>query len=89
MIKQFTDKAWKDYLYWQTTNSKQFKQINKLIQAIERDPFIGIGKPEPLKANLQGWWSRRINLKDRIIYKVETQRAENILVIISIRGHYD
>ena len=87
MIKKFTDHAWEDYLYWQSQDKKTLKRINKLLTAIDRDPFNGIGKPEPLKGNLSGWWSRRINDTDRVIYRVEGDR-EKCVVIAALKGHY-
>ena len=62
------DDAWEDYLYWQTQDRKILKRVNLLIKDIRRSPFDGIGKPEPLKHNLSGWWSRRIDDTDRIVY---------------------
>lgn len=76
--------AWEDYLYWQNTDKKTLQQINKLIRQCQRTPYEGIGKPESLKGNLSGWWSRRINHKDRIIYRVE----EDTLYILQCRYHY-
>ena len=61
------DDAWDDYLYWQTQDKKTLKRINALVKDIERTPYEGIGKPEPLKGNLSGWWSRRIDEKNRIV----------------------
>ena len=87
MIKKFTDHAWEDYLYWQAQDKKILKRINKLIKAVEREPYAGIGKPEPLKGNLSGWWSRRINDFDRMIYRIEGDR-EKSLVIAALKGHY-
>jgi toxin YoeB len=85
MTKQFTDEAWKDYLYWFENDKKQLKKINELLKEIERSPFEGIGKPEPLKFNLKGLWSRRIDHEHRIVYKVESE----ILFLVSLRYHYD
>ena len=76
--------AWEDYLYWQQQDKKTLKKINSLIQEIARTPFSGRGNPEPLKHALSGWWSRRINLEDRLVYKVD---AESI-VILQCRKHY-
>jgi len=76
--------AWEDYLYWQTQDKKTLKRINKLIDAIKRDPFNGIGDPEPLKANLSGYWSRRVDLANRIVYAV----SDDTITIISCRFHY-
>jgi len=73
----FSDHAWDDYLYWQKTDKKILRRINKLIKEIKRDPFEGIGKPEPLKHALSGYWSRRINDEHRIVYKAS---AESILI---------
>jgi len=85
MIKSFTDEAWDDYQYWISTDKKQLKRINLLIKDIDRSPYEGIGKPEPLKANLQGYWSRRIDREHRIVYTVE----DNQTVYISFRFHYE
>ncbi|MCL2040261.1 MAG: Txe/YoeB family addiction module toxin [Bacteroidetes bacterium] len=84
MNKNFTDEAWNDYQYWYENDKKMLKRINMLIKDIDRSPFEGIGKPEPLKANLQGYWSRRINDEHRIIYAVENEQ----IVYISFRFHY-
>lgn len=80
----FSEQAWEDYLYWQKTDRKAVKRINALIKEIARDPFEGIGKPEPLKHALSGYWSRRINEADRLIYKID---GESIL-IAQLRYHY-
>ncbi len=77
--------AWNDYLYWQTQDKKNLKRINQLIQNISRNPFDGIGKPEPLKGNLAGFWSRRIDNEHRLVYAIEDTR----ILIISCKGHYD
>ena len=84
MNKKFTDEAWADYQYWIDNDKKQLKRINQLIKDIDRSPYDGIGKPEPLKANLQGYWSRRIDSEHRIIYTVEKTQ----IVYISFRFHY-
>lgn len=84
MILQFADNAWEDYLHWQQTDRKMLKRINELIKAIQRDPFQGIGKPEPLRHALAGYWSRRINDEHRIVYKAEN----GILLIAQARYHY-
>ncbi len=76
--------AWEDYLYWQTKDKKILKKINLLIKECQRTPFVGIGKPEALKNNLTGWWSRRINHCDRLVYKVEN----DTLYILQCRYHY-
>lgn len=79
------DRAWEDYLYWQTQDKKVLKRINLLIKDISRSPFDGIGKPEPLKNNLSGWWSRRIDETNRIVY----YEQDGIIYVVSCRGHYD
>ena len=84
MNKKLTDEAWADYQYWIENDKKQLKRINLLIKDIDRNPYEGIGKPEPLKANLQGYWSRRIDSTHRIVYAVES----NQIVFISFRFHY-
>ncbi|RWX50256.1 toxin YoeB [Candidatus Electrothrix marina] len=80
----WTDEAWKDYVYWQSQDKKTLKRINKLIDAVKRDPFRGIGKPEALKENLSGFWSRRIDEANRLVYAVTDQ----YITIISCRYHY-
>ena len=87
MVKKFTDNAWSDYLYWQAQDKKTLKRINNLLKDIDRKPYEGIGKPEPLKGNLSGWWSRRINDCDRIIYRIEGDTTKSI-VIAALKGHY-
>jgi toxin YoeB len=81
---KFTDEAWASYLYWQTQDKKTLKRINDLIQAAQRDPFAGIGKPESLKHSLSGLWSRRIDEANRLVYEVR----DDELIIISCRHHY-
>ncbi len=76
--------AWEDYLFWQENDKKTVKKINKLLHEIQRTPFSGIGNPEQLKHSLSGWWSRRINLEDRLVYKID----ENSVVILQCRKHY-
>lgn len=76
--------AWEDYLYWQKTDKNILKRIHALIKDMQRDPFSGIGKPEPLKGNLQGFYSRRINDEHRIVYAV----IEDSIVIAQCRYHY-
>ena len=80
----FAEKAWEDYLHWQKTDKKILQRINTLIKEIKRDPFEGVGKPEPLKHALSGYWSRRINDEHRIVYKVHG----NSLLIAQLRYHY-
>ncbi len=78
------DRAWSDYLYWQTQDKKTLKRINVLITDIQRSTFEGIGKPEPLKENLSGMWSRRIDDTNRIVY----YEKDEIIYIVSCKGHY-
>jgi len=85
MQKAWTDDAWEEYLYWQTQDRKTLKRINALLKDIDRDPFSGIGKPEPLTGNYQGYWSRRIDDANRIVYKVK----ENQLIIAQCGNHYN
>ena len=80
----WTPSAWEDYLYWQGQDRRQLRRINQLIQACLRDPFTGIGKPEPLRENLSGCWSRRIDDEHRLVYRLEGAT----LVILACRYHY-
>ncbi len=80
----FLEHAWEDYLYWQKTDKRTLNRINSLIKETLRNPFEGIGKPEPLKHNLTGYWSRRINEEDRMVYKV----TDDALLIAQLRYHY-
>lgn len=84
-ILSWTREAWADYLYWQTQDKKTLKRINKLVLDTRRSPFAGIGKPEPLKENLAGFWSRRIDDTNRLVYVID----DNQLTIISCRYHYE
>ena len=84
MSKVWHDKAWEDYLYWQRESRSMLKRINALIRDIERSPFEGIGKPELLKGNLAGWWSRRIDSANRIVYRVSQEELE----LLQCGGHY-
>ena len=79
------ERAWEEYLSWQTEDRKTLKRINTLIKDIQRNPFEGIGKPEPLKENRNGWWSRRIGEANRVVYKVE----HDVAIIASCKSHYD
>ena len=83
MIK-FHDDAWSDYLYWRENDKKILERINTLIKEIERQPCKGIGKPEPLKYNLAGYWSRRINEERRLVYKI----SGDTIIVIQCRYHY-
>lgn len=80
----FYPTAWSDYLYWQKTDKKNLNKINELIKDIQRNPFKGLGKPEPLKQNLKDYWSRRINSEHRIVYKV----TKDSILIAQLRYHY-
>lgn len=80
----FTDDAWEDYLYWQQTDKQTLRKINQLLKEIQRTPFTGIGKPEPLKHQLQGCWSRRIDSEHRLVYEI----TNNTLQVIGCRFHY-
>lgn len=84
MSKIFADTGWQDYFYWQTEDRKTLRKINQLINGIARNGNEGIGKPEPLSGNLFGYWSRRINDKDRLIYRID----ENNIYILACRYHY-
>ena len=79
------ERAWEEYLKWQTRDKQTLKRINMLIEDIQRDCYAGIGKPEPLKNNLSGWWSRRIDEVNRIVYKEQ----DGAIIIASCRGHYE
>ncbi len=81
----FTPAAWADYLYWQGQDKKTLRRINALLNEIGRDPFVGIGKPEPLRGDLSGFWSRRIDDANRLVY----QATDTELVIVACRFHYE
>ena len=81
----FTKNSWEDYISWQTEDKKMLRKINELIKDIQRTPFEGRGKPEPLKYDLSGFWSRRINREHRLVYQV----VKNTILIYSCRFHYD
>ena len=81
----WTDAAWSDYLYWQGQDKKTLKRINKLIAETIKEPFVGIGKPEPLRENLAGFWSRRIDESNRLVYAVN----DEYLTIIACRYYYE
>ena len=85
MNKVWHDKAWDEHVGWQTQDKKTSRRINDLLKDIDRHPFTGIGKPEPLKGNKNGYWSRRIDEATRIVYKVERDQ----LIIAQCSGHYD
>ena len=83
-LLSWTDEAWNSYVYWQTQDKKTLKRINNLIADVKRSPFDGIGKPEPLKENLSGFWSRRIDDTNRLVYAVD----DTAITVISCRYHY-
>ena len=84
MNKKFTENGWKDYTYWETEDRKTLKRINRLLEDIDRNGNTGIGKPEPLVGDLAGFWSRRINEKDRLVYRI----SGNDIEVLSCRFHY-
>lgn len=84
MMLAWSDNAWEDYLYWQQVDGKTLKRINNLIKDIQRQPFSGLGDPEPLKHNWLGYWSRRIDREHRLVYKVERETV----FIVQCRYHY-
>ena len=81
----FSENAWQDYLYWQTQDKKKLRRINQLLQDISRNGYDGLGKPEPLKGNLSGFWSRRIDDTHRLVYRV----SDDMIEILQCRGHYN
>ena len=85
MKKIWSDKAWDDYLYWQTQDKKTLKRVNQLVKDIERNNFEGIGKPEALTGNLSGFWSCRIDDANRLIYRINGEFID----ILSCKGHYE
>ena len=82
---KFLPDAWEDYLYWQGQDKKTLKRINQLLNEAARDPFVGTGKPEPLVGNLSGYWSRRIDQTNRLVYRAD----DNDLVVLQCRYHYE
>ncbi len=84
MQKAWTDLAWEDYLYWQTQDRKTLKRINAILRDIDRDPYSGIGKPESLKHDKQGYWSRRIDDSNRLVYKITGDQ----IIIVQCGLHY-
>ena len=81
----FTTKAWEEYCYWQSQDKRTLKRINTILTDIQRDNFVGIGKPEPLKNNFAGYWSRRIDSSNRLIYRINNNQIE----ILQCKGHYE
>jgi toxin YoeB len=84
----FAEQAWEDYLHWQATDANTLDRLNGLIKECLREPFRGTGKPEPLRGDLQGWWSRRITIEDRLVYRVSGKGAAQQLEIAQCRFHY-
>jgi len=84
----FADQAWEDYLHWQASDPNVLERVNLLIRECMRTPFKGLGKPEPLRGDLQGWWSRRITLEDRLVYRVAGKGEAQQLEIAQCRLHY-
>jgi len=80
----FTEQAWEDYLHWQKNDRAMLKRVNELIRDVQRDPFEGVGKPEPLRYEFKGYWSRRIDTEHRLVYKV----ADGAMWIVQCRYHY-
>jgi len=80
----FLEDSWADYLYWQKNDKRTLQRINDLIKDVQRNPFDGIGKPEPLKFSMSGFWSRRINSEHRLVYKIQSET----LIIVQCRYHY-
>lgn len=84
----FSETGWEDYVYWQQNNSEILQKVNELIKDVSRNPFTGLGKPEPLRGNLAGWWSRRITGEHRLVYQVSGSKPHQLLTIIQVRFHY-
>jgi toxin YoeB len=84
----FAESAWQDYLHWQANDPNVLDRLNGLIKECQRDPFKGTGKPEPLRGDLQGWWSRRITVADRLVYRVSGKGDGQALEIAQCRFHY-
>ena len=84
----FSARAWEEYIYWQANDANVLARLNDLIKECRRTPFKGTGKPEPLKGDLKGWWSRRITLGDRLVYRVAGAGTDQRLEIAQCRFHY-
>lgn len=85
MIKIWQDDAWNEYLSWQSEDKKTLKRINQLLKNVDRNQYEGIVKPEPLKGDFSGWWSRRIDNCDRLIYRIR----DNTIEVLACKGHYN
>ena len=81
----FTEQAWQDYLYWQSQDKKTLRRINQLLTDISRNGYTGIGKPEPLKNDLTGYWSRRIDEVNRLVYRI----SDDVIEVLQCKGHYN
>lgn len=88
MLVAWTEDAWDEYVAWQVTDREMLRRINRLIEAIRRDLFRGEGKPEPLRNELSGWWSRRITAEHRLVYRVTGKGTDQVLTIAQCRLHY-
>lgn len=88
MHAHFTPHAWDDYLHWQTADKSTLRKLNALIKDTQRNPFVGLGQPEPLKGNLSGWWSRRITQEHRMVYRIVGEGDTQALQIAMCRYHY-
>jgi len=84
----WTEDGWSDYLHWQSNDSKMLARVNELIREVRKNPFSGLGKPEPLKENMRGWWSRRITQEHRLVYRVSGKGEDQALEIAACRFHY-
>lgn len=84
----WTPQGWEDYLHWQATDKTTLKRINELLRDAMRQPFVGLGKPEPLKGDLSGWWSRRITAEHRLVYRIEGNGDSRVMVVAMCRYHY-
>lgn len=84
----FSDDGWDDYQHWINSDPKTLSRLNNLIEECRRNPFKGTGKPEPLRDNLKGWWSRRVTAEDRLVYRVQGKGKDQMLEIIQCRMHY-
>ncbi len=88
MRVSFTPDGWRDYLHWVENDRRVLSVLNRLIEDVRRQPFSGLGKPEPLKGELAGWWSRRITAEHRLVYRVEGRKDDQQMIIIQCRYHY-
>ena len=86
---EFTKQAWEDFSYWLENDMEKVQKIKNLIKSIQKTPFKGLGKPEPLKYELKGFWSRRINQEHRLVYKISGKKENQLCSIIQCRFHYD